>query len=58
MSSERTIEVMGHFGKLKRVTREQYIGHWVAAAVEFMHLGLDLRDQVTELAGKKFDETP
>ena len=53
-----TITVDGFFGE-KQVTREDFINQWVDHAAQLSSLDfefwLELKPQVTELAGQKFD---
>lgn len=56
--SEKTIEVIGYFGKPKQVTRDKFIKTWVDHAAqlsEIMMIGA-LLDNVRESAGNRFDE--
>lgn len=54
---DRTLEVMGLFGKPKQVTKADFVQRWVDHARQLMHIGINIEDKVREAAAADFEET-
>jgi len=54
---DRTLEVMGLFGKPKQVTKADFVQQWVDHARQLMHIGINIEDQVREAAAADFEDT-
>lgn len=63
--TERTIEQESYFGNMKRLTRDEYVNHWVDHMAEIKKLSIisadrkiiaDFLDYTADLAGRNFDE--
>ena len=54
---DRTLEVMGLFGKPKQVTKADFVQRWVDHAQQLMHIGINIEDQVREAAAADFEDT-
>jgi len=52
---EKTVEVMGYFGKPKQITRANYVARWAALSADLMFLGIDVREETKRKAGEEWD---
>ena len=55
MTDNRTIEVMGYFGKPKQITRLDYGQRWRDSAADLLHLGIDVREEARAKAEAQWD---
>ena len=55
MTDTRTIEVEGHFGKMKQVTRREFVLQWGNHAAQLMNIDLNVYEQAQEKAGAEWD---
>lgn len=51
----RTIEVEGYLGKMRQVTRREFVLRWSNHAAQLMNIGLNVYEQAQEKAGAEWD---
>ena len=52
---DQTIEVMGHLGLTRQMTRLEFVQRWVALASDLLAIDIDIRAATAHEAGKAWD---